>query len=105
MQNKLVTCCRPYCIASIAYSCVRKGNQLKGAKVKKYNWTEGRWKNVNMLLSSKIVIISASGLCAPILFPYWLCKDLTYTEFHMCNINPCDYDIRPPEYETDYFFI
>lgn len=105
MQNKLVVCCRTYCAATVTYSCVRKCYLLKGSKVKKFNWTEARWKKVDLLLSSKIAIIAVAALSAPGLFPYWLCKDLSYLEFYMCNINPYDYDIRPPEYESDYYFI
>lgn len=91
---------KTYTLGACAYSCIRKCAQIRKATKEEYCYKEKKYINTPIFLGTKIVIISASIIYAPLLFPMWLITDVN--NFDALLNNHADMIIQPSN-EFEYF--
>lgn len=93
-----------YYIATMAYGMSRKVPYVRNACLENYDFRDRRTKRVPMLLTSKMAIAAVGGLTTPIMWPFYLMKDIQVLEILVNGLDPKDYGHMPESSFTSYLF-
>lgn len=93
-----------YAATTFSYGFIRKIDQVKSANINYFNEDIKKIDKRPMLLTSKILLTSFSGIASLYIWPIYMYNDMNRMEIYIKNKDPTHYGYNLQKYEIDYFF-